>query len=75
MQPASQWDRMDRSNVVKTTDELKFTIPELGYFLLPAIEFKIYRVTLVVADLGWVDFDLDVPPNCLAAQPVLPNSH
>ena len=42
MQTPSQWDRMDRSNVVKTTDELKFTIPELGYFLLPAIEFKIY---------------------------------
>ena len=26
-------------------------------------------------DLGWVDFDLDVPPCCLAAQPVLPISH
>ena len=34
-----------------------------------------YRVNLVVVDLGWVDFDLDVPPFCLAAQPILPNSH
>ena len=33
------------------------------------------RVTLVVAYLGWVDFDLDVPLFCLATQPVLPNSH
>ena len=34
-----------------------------------------YRVTLVVADLGWVDFDSDVPSSCPAAQPVLPNPH
>ena len=27
----------------------------------------------VVADLGWVDLDLDVPSSCLAAQPLLPN--
>ena len=25
--------------------------------------------------LGWVDFDLDVPPPCPGAQPFLPNSH
>ena len=34
-----------------------------------------YRVTLVVVDLGWVDFDSDVPSSCPAAQPVLPNPH
>ena len=30
---------------------------------------------MVVADLGWVDFDSDVPSSCPAAQPVLPNPH
>ena len=25
--------------------------------------------------LGWVDFDLGVPPYCPAAQPLLPHSH
>ena len=33
-----------------------------------------YRVTLVVADLGWVDFDFYVPSSCIAALPVLLNS-
>ena len=35
-------------------------------------ECSIYRVTLVVADLGWVDFDLDVQTSCPVAQPILP---
>ena len=34
-----------------------------------------YRVTMVVGDMGWVDFDWDVPPGCLGARPILPNSH
>ena len=34
-----------------------------------------YTVCRVVSYLGWVDFDLDVPPSCPAAQPILPNSH
>ena len=29
----------------------------------------------VVVDLGWVDFDFNVPPCCPAAQPFQPNSH
>ena len=29
----------------------------------------------MVGDLGWVDFDSDVPSSCPAAQPVLPNPH
>ena len=35
-----------------------------------------YRVILIhlVMQLGWVDFHLDVPPSCPAAQPFLPNS-
>ena len=37
--------------------------------------YSIYRVTLVVADLGWVDFDSDIPSSSPAAQPVLPNPH
>ena len=37
--------------------------------------FYVYRATLVVVDLGWVDFDSDVPSSCPAAQPVLPNPH
>ena len=34
----------------------------------------LYMVTLVVAYLGWVDIDLDVPPSCTATQPILPSS-
>ena len=34
-----------------------------------------YRVPHLLLDLGWVDFDLGVPPSCPAAQPLLPNSH
>ena len=33
----------------------------------------LYRMTLEVADLGRVDFDLDVPTSCPPAMPVLPN--
>ena len=29
----------------------------------------------MVWQLGWVDFDLGVPPSCPAGQPLLPNSH
>ena len=29
----------------------------------------------MVADLGWVDFDFKVSSSCLAAKPVLSNSH
>ena len=35
----------------------------------------LYRVTHLLANLGWADFDLDVPPSCPAAHPLLPNSH
>ena len=35
---------------------------------------RLYRVTLLVAYLGWVDIDLDVPPSCTATQPILPSS-
>ena len=31
-----------------------------------------YRVGQVVCHMGFVDFDLDVPPFCLAAQPINP---
>ena len=34
-----------------------------------------YRVSQLVVDLGWVDFDLRVPPSGPTAQPHLPNSH
>ena len=34
-----------------------------------------YRVSHLLVDLGWVDFDLGVPPSCPTAQPLLPNSH
>ena len=35
---------------------------------------KRYMVYHLVWDLDWVGFDLDVPPCCLPAQPILPNS-
>ena len=35
----------------------------------------IYRVSHLVVDLGWVAFDLGVPPSSLAAWPILPNCH
>ena len=34
-----------------------------------------YRVILMVMDLGWIVFQLDVISYCSAAQPVLPFSH
>ena len=34
-----------------------------------------YRVFHLLMHLGWVDFDLGVPPSCPAAQPLLPRSH
>ena len=34
-----------------------------------------YRLSHLLMDLGWVDFDLGVPPSCPAAQPLLPNYH
>ena len=34
-----------------------------------------YMVTHIFVDLGWVDFELGVPPSCPSAQPLLPNSH
>ena len=35
--------------------------------------FFIYRVTVVIAKLDWVDFD--VPSLCLTTKPILPNSN
>ena len=32
-----------------------------------------YRVIHLVLHLGWIDFDLDVPPSCLAVQPFRTN--
>ena len=39
------------------------------------LRVQFYRVGLVVVDLAWVDFYLNVPPCCLAVQPIQPNSH
>ena len=36
---------------------------------------KMYRETLVVANLGWVYLDLDAPSFGLNMQPILPNCH
>ena len=36
---------------------------------------QVYRVSHLLVDLGWVDFDLGVPPSCSAAQPLLKNFH
>ena len=43
-------------------------------FNLKGIE-NLYRVGLVVWHFGWLDFDVDVPPFCPAAQPIQPYSH
>ena len=34
-----------------------------------------YRLSHLLIEMGSVDFDLGVRPSCLAAQPLLPNSH
>ena len=34
-----------------------------------------YRVSHLIVDLGWDDFNLGVPTSCPSAQPLLPNSH
>ena len=36
---------------------------------------SMYRVSQLVADLGWVDLNLDVPPSCPLPQPLLPTLH
>ena len=47
-----------------------------GWFLIQSFgRVVIYRVSHLLMDLGWVDFDLGVPPSLPAAQPLLPNSH
>ena len=33
----------------------------------------IYRVRQVVVDLGWVDFDFNIPSSSPSPQPILPN--
>ena len=40
-----------------------------------AVQMIMYRVSHLLVDLGWVYFDLGVPPSCPAAEPLLPNSH
>ena len=40
-----------------------------------SILLYLYRVSHLLVDLGWVDLDFSVPPSCIAAQPLLPNSH
>ena len=35
----------------------------------------LYRVSHMLVDPGWFDFDLGVPPSRPAAQSLLPNSH
>ena len=50
--------------------------PNITYLRLIAYcVYKLYRAELVVMDLGWVDFDLNVPACCPTAQPIQPNSH
>ena len=39
------------------------------------LDITLCRASQMVIDLGWVDFDLRVPPSGQAAQPHLPNSH
>ena len=46
---------------------LTFTCPS-------AAVSDVYMVSHLLVHLGWVDFDLGVPPSCQAAQPLLPNS-
>ena len=53
-----------------------YTIYESSFFEwetnLETVLHHLCRVTLVVAYLGWVDIDLDVPPSCKATQPICP---
>ena len=39
------------------------------------VSTKVYRVSHLLVALGWVDFDLGVPPSWPAAQLLLPNSN
>ena len=45
------------------------------YIVLSHLLYGRYRVTLVVAYLGWVDIDLNVPPSCTASQSNLSNPY
>ena len=35
---------------------------------------QVYRVSHLLVDLGWVDFDLGVPPTCPAASAKSPSA-
>ena len=49
---------------------------DMGRALAPTVaNQQVYRVPHLLVDLGWVDFDLGVPPSCPLAQPLLPNSN
>ena len=49
---------------------------EMSDVQLPLIEIHWYCTGwLVVTDLGWSDFDWDVPPSCQVAQPILPKAY
>ena len=52
---------------------LAFELPQVKTSLYHLVSY--YQVSHVVVDLGWVDFDLRVPPFDQAAQALLPNSH
>ena len=54
---------------------LENNVPNHASFLSQIVKMKMYRMGLVVVDLGWVNLDFNVPPSCRPTQPIEPNSH
>ena len=73
--------RLAGSSQSSTSDPSKVRCCEarfMSHYVAMHVSVCIYFAYILqdmLVDLGWVDFDLGVPPCCPAAQPLLPNSH
>ena len=52
---------IDANNMASCILETSTTYPKIVALRGPCLELGEYRVTMVVADLGWVDLNLGVP--------------
>ena len=69
--------RLSSSSLSSSPSPLSFpprqTVRQFGRLFYPSC-WQYYKVSHLLVDLGWVEFDLGVPSSWTAAQPLLPNS-
>ena len=58
-------------------DNVEQILIKMQHALLASKQERVhnYKVFHLPVALAWADLDLDVPPSCPAAQPLLPHSH